>query len=434
MSNGSISNILRNYSNKEVAFRYHGCDLSFYLSQGLFSSYNVDAGSALLLKLIAKSGIGEGKEKIIDIGCGTGVLGLSLKKKYPQADITLQDRDALAVLFSKASAQKNKLLPKDAEESDTLHFSGGLAFEGLDDAHFDLIVSNWPAKAGAPVLREFFAQARSRSKEAGAHLAMVIVQPLKEQALAGAAEKGWEISVQEETVNHCAFIASAGSPADQNSSSQDISAHSFSLEPYLRTRFRGTGYTLRTAYGLSGFDTLPYHVALLAHEADTVLRRLRRMDGTTLIRNPGQGHIPMILAAASKKEERLPLPVRLASRDRLQLLVSARNLEEAGIPTASLEHDASLLSPSRDAGGANGAALAIIDLDPVPGSNTAEESWQWAENQLLPGGIVVFIGKSADLSRMSGGRMGFSLEMSKKHKGSRILVFSRNEKTTTGGQ
>ncbi len=421
MSNGSISNILRNYSNKEVAFRYHGCDLSFYLSQGLFSSYSVDAGSALLLKLIAKSGIGEGKERIIDVGCGTGVLGLSLKKKHPRADLTLQDRDALAVLFSKASAQRNNLLPEDAEEIDTLHFSGGLAFEGLDDAHFDLIVSNWPAKAGAPVLKEFFAQARSRSAAAGAHLAMVIVQPLKEQAIAGAKENGWEISVQEETVNHCAFIAAAGSSPDR------ASAHSFSLEPYLRTRFRGTGYTLRTAYGLPGFDTRPYHVALLAHEADTVLGHLKRRDGTTLVRNPGQGHIPMILATASGKGESLPLPVRLASRDRLQLLVSACNLEEAGIPAAPLEHDASPLSPSRDAGGADGAALAIIDLDPVPGSNTAEESWLWAEEQLLPGGTVIFLGKSADLSRMSGGRRGFSLQLSKKHKGSRILVFSRNE-------
>lgn len=416
MSNGSISNILKSYSNKEVAFRYHGCDLSFYLSQGLFSSFGVDAGSALLLKIIAKSGIAEEKRRMIDIGCGAGVLGLSLKKKYPDLEAVLQDRDALAVLFSQASARRNKLLSRDAFESDTLRFSRGLAFEGLDDGRFDLFVTNWPAKAGGPVLNAFFPLARSRSAENGAHLAMVIVQPLKKQALEEAEKNGWNIMVKEETVNHCAFIASAGAPEP---------FQPFSLEPYIRGRFRGAGYRLQTAYGLPGFDTLPYQVDLLSREADAILRLPGSAGGTTLVRNPGQGHIPLILAAEAREEEGLPLPLRIASRDRLQLLVSGLNLEEAGIPYLPAEHDASPLCPA--GGGENGASLAVLDLDPIPGADNCEESWLWAEEQLLPGGTAVFLGKSSDLSKIADGRRGFSLVQSRKHKGHRVLVFSRNQ-------
>lgn len=156
MSNGSTSNLLRFYSHKEVAFRYNGCGLSFFLSHGLFSSYAIDAGTSLLLKLIAQHKIAEGKRSLIDIGCGAGVIGLSIKKRHPEINATLQDRDALAVAFSQAAARRNGLLPDGAEESPDLRFAGALAFEGQEGRTFDLIVSNWPAKAGIPVLKEFF--------------------------------------------------------------------------------------------------------------------------------------------------------------------------------------------------------------------------------------------------------------------------------------
>jgi hypothetical protein len=417
MSNGSTSNLLRFYSHKEVAFRYNGCGLSFFLSHGLFSSYAIDAGTSLLLKLIAQHKIAEGKRSLIDIGCGAGVIGLSIKKRHPEINATLQDRDALAVAFSQAAARRNGLLPDGAEESPDLRFAGALAFEGQEGRTFDLIVSNWPAKAGIPVLKEFFFLAAASLEKKG-DLAMVVVRPLKEQALAFALEAGWEVQASETTANHCAFLASLSAEAPKQHSP------TFSLSPYLRGIFKGKGYQMESVYGLPGFDTIAFHHMLFASELAKVVECLAPEQGTTLIRNPGQGHIPLILAAEVNKQERkLPLPIRLASRDRLQLLISSRNLQKAGIPHI-IEHDASPILDT--ANEETKASLAIMDIDYVPGSDICKETWLWADQQLLPTGLVLFLGKSALIGRIADGAQGFSLIHTKKYKGYRLLLFSKN--------
>jgi hypothetical protein len=412
MWNGSTSNLVSHYTNKEVAFRYHGCDLSFFLSHALFSSFDIDSGSKLLLKLIAKGDIARGKKHLVDIGCGTGVLGVSLKKRHPEIEAQLQDRDALAALFARAAAERNGLL-------EGIDIRGNLAFEpqGTGDQKestpFDLVVSNWPAKAGAPVLEHFFALARSRSGS-NAHLAMVVVKPLKEQALSGAEKAGWQVRLQETTANHCAFIAEAG---------EELRKVDFSLAPYYRTRFNGNGYSLKTAYGLPDFDALPFYLGLFEKEIPRLLGKLKRSEGTSLIRNPGQGHIPLMLSSALNKGLPLPLPFRLASRDRLQLLVSSENLQAAGVPLEPIEHSPSPLSPRLE--NQRKASLAVLDLETVPGTDNAEDAWIWAEEQILPDGLFAVLGKSSDLNRIADGRKGFSLMVSKKHRGCRFLLFCR---------
>ena len=84
--------------NKQVPFKFHGEKLKFDLSMGLFSSFDIDAGSRLLLKTLAKHADLDNFENsnassnVIDTGCGTGVLGICLKKKYPGLNIRFQDR------------------------------------------------------------------------------------------------------------------------------------------------------------------------------------------------------------------------------------------------------------------------------------------------------------------------------------------------------
>ena len=90
--------------NKRVPFSFMGERLFFDLSRALFSSFKVDDGSRLLLKSLARHGALEKRSSVEDVGCGVGVLGLALKKRFPGVNLRASDRDALAVEMTRHNA------------------------------------------------------------------------------------------------------------------------------------------------------------------------------------------------------------------------------------------------------------------------------------------------------------------------------------------
>lgn len=74
------------------------------------------------------------KAKIIDLGCGSGIIGITLKKERENCDVTLLDisKEALEV------AEKNK----EALNSDVNIINGDM-LDNIDDT-FDIIISNPP--------------------------------------------------------------------------------------------------------------------------------------------------------------------------------------------------------------------------------------------------------------------------------------------------
>jgi len=107
---------------------------------GLFSPREIDEGSALLLKHIEVTETAH----CLDLGCGYGVLGLSLAQKAPQGHVTLVDKDFVAVEYSQINARKNHI-----EHCDCLLSNG---FSAVLDRRFDCVVSNIPAKVGKEML------------------------------------------------------------------------------------------------------------------------------------------------------------------------------------------------------------------------------------------------------------------------------------------
>ena len=101
---------------------------------GVFSHGRLDRGSALLLEQL--DGLPQGH--LLDFGCGAGVLGSVLKRRYPQSQLTLLDVDAFAVESSRLTLAANGL---DAEV---------IAGDGIDAAPTGLsaIVSNPPFHTG----------------------------------------------------------------------------------------------------------------------------------------------------------------------------------------------------------------------------------------------------------------------------------------------
>ena len=72
---------------------------------GVFSHGRLDVGSALLLEHLDDLPSGH----ILDFGCGAGVLGAALKRRYPHSQITLLDVDAFAVESSRLTLAANGL-------------------------------------------------------------------------------------------------------------------------------------------------------------------------------------------------------------------------------------------------------------------------------------------------------------------------------------
>lgn len=72
---------------------------------GVFSHGRLDRGTRLLLEQLDALPIGH----MLDFGCGAGVVGAVLKRRYPQASVTLLDVDAFAVTSARLTLAANGL-------------------------------------------------------------------------------------------------------------------------------------------------------------------------------------------------------------------------------------------------------------------------------------------------------------------------------------
>jgi len=101
---------------------------------GVFSHGRLDVGSALLLEHLDDLPSG----RVLDFGCGAGILGATLKRRYPQSNLLLLDVDAFAIESSRRTLAANGL---EAEV---------IAGDGIDAAprHLAAIVSNPPFHQG----------------------------------------------------------------------------------------------------------------------------------------------------------------------------------------------------------------------------------------------------------------------------------------------
>lgn len=311
---------------KEVRFTFRSrggeANLSFFLSMGLFSSFEVDAGTRLLLKQIDSEVDFSRLNRVLDAGCGTGVLGISLRKAYAHLELTALDRDALALSITQLNAAINDLPVKTVSGLDMLIADTTKDSETLftETGHFDLIATNIPAKAGEPVLRRFFLNASALLEEQG-YFAVVIVSPLRKIAEMLIVETGLVSISVHHTDQYSVFIG--------KKREQSVLDTSFP-GPYARKKnipffFKKKSWIMDTVYDIAGFDTLPYEVDC----AVSLLSATKWNPAEkVLFWNPGQGHLPMAyLTLAAEKETPLPECV-IAGRDLLSLLISQYNVKK----------------------------------------------------------------------------------------------------------
>lgn len=139
----------------ECAFEYRGVRMEFRTDAGVFSRGEVDTGTRLLLEALPEEMAGE----ILDLGCGWGVIGITVAKKWPGCRVTLADVNLRALDLSRENAQKNRAEVICAESD------GMAAFEGKA---FDAVITNPPIRAGKQVIYKMFADAAKCLKPEGA--------------------------------------------------------------------------------------------------------------------------------------------------------------------------------------------------------------------------------------------------------------------------
>ncbi len=139
-----------------------GFDMQFKTSWGLFSPRAIDEGSVMLLKYLEI----QANDKCLDLGCGYGVLGLTMAKQASQGEVIMVDKDYLAVDYANANAKLNNLSHASARLSN--------GFSEVSEKEFDVIVSNIPAKVGNELLYIFLNDAYERLKPGGTFYVVTI--------------------------------------------------------------------------------------------------------------------------------------------------------------------------------------------------------------------------------------------------------------------
>lgn len=389
------------YIHKKIDFRYSGCDLCLELSHALFSSFDVDRGTRLLLKTIAQKGIAEGARSLLDLGCGVGVLGLALGAALPDCALHFRDRDALAAGITLRNARGNGREPASC--------GTGLTLTGLAGRRYDFIVSNVPAKAGPPVIADLVRRLPGALTESGS-FALVVVNPLVRALREALSESGATRMLEEAGPGHTVFAGGRGRelppPADE-------------LAPYERCRaafsLEGASYELTGYWGLPEFDTPSYAAVLAAGLCE------RACAGSLIrsvsIHNPGPGHA--VLYACIRFE---PSRLSLISRDLLQLTAARRNLAAAGFFPELSQSDG--LDPM-----ATEAASAdlIVELpEAIPEVDWIQPVWERASRIAKRGASLVYVSRPTEAVRFDKRRPGgWVRRFGRKRDGFQGLVYRR---------
>jgi len=131
---------------RKIDYSFNNIDFSLESDIGVFSKNELDKGSELLIETLLPINLGE---NLLDLGCGIGVIGLTLAYFHPHLkNVCLTDVNMRALGLCSANAQSLKLSQKvTVLQSDIYRKVEG---------KFDSIVSNPPIRAGKKVTYEIY--------------------------------------------------------------------------------------------------------------------------------------------------------------------------------------------------------------------------------------------------------------------------------------
>lgn len=398
------------YLKKTILFEIDKNKFSFDVAQDLFSSNVIDFGTQRLLRTLLTSNIGN-FDKILDLGCGYGPIGIILKKLNPESVVHMIDIDALALDYSNHNAKLNGV--------EDIKIYGSLGYENVKSKDFDLIVSNIPAKVGKQALSHMILDARFHLKSDGL-VAVVVIDAIVDyvrdilksnEHVKIIFEKSWP----GHTVLHYRFIGNFSNLSDNQLSG---------VEVYDRTQndliINKHTASVVTTYNLPEFDTLNFETQLLL---DNLLHTLQFHPLDVAVFNPGQGYIPVAISKITVLNKLI-----LIDRNLQALEISKRNLllNNFSLDKISLFHQTGIKLTEND------KVDCLIGVVPEKQNDMV---YRTIANQLYldlhPTAISLLVSSSSVISRIEKyihEANNLTVVLSKKSKGKRVITLKIKNK------
>ena len=139
--------------------------LEIETTEGLFSPRGADTGTLSMVSAVEL----ESGQKLLDLGCGAGLVGIAAAKVLGEENVWMTDVDPAAVRFAAENAKRNGV--------ENVHLCCGDALDAVDASGFDWILSNPPYHADFSVAKKFIEKGFNRLK-LGGKLVMVVKREL----------------------------------------------------------------------------------------------------------------------------------------------------------------------------------------------------------------------------------------------------------------
>ena len=134
-------------------------------TEGLFSPRGADTGTLSMVSAVEL----ESGQKLLDLGCGAGLVGIAAAKVLGEENVWMTDVDPAAVRCAAENAKRNGV--------ENVHLCCGDALDAVDVSGFDWILSNPPYHADFSVAKKFIEKGFNRLK-LGGKLVMVVKREL----------------------------------------------------------------------------------------------------------------------------------------------------------------------------------------------------------------------------------------------------------------
>lgn len=125
---------------RTVRFNYEDKEIIFHSDAGVFSRDYVDYGTRVLLETLKEM---KDVHRLLDVGCGYGAIGITMKIVHPDWQVDMVDVNSRALELASQTIADYQLENIRSFTSDT--------YENVVDK-YDLILSNPPIRAGKDVV------------------------------------------------------------------------------------------------------------------------------------------------------------------------------------------------------------------------------------------------------------------------------------------
>lgn len=128
-------------------YTYKNNLISFKSMSGVFAKSRVDFGTNVLINSLEELNV----KSILDVGCGVGVIGITLAKAYPSINVEMIDINERAVKLCNENIKLNKI-------NNAVSYVSN-CYENVNNS-YDMIITNPPIRAGKEIIYKIVTDAK----------------------------------------------------------------------------------------------------------------------------------------------------------------------------------------------------------------------------------------------------------------------------------